>query len=109
MMKVEHLQQPLKVQRGHLAIVCLALTFPSLRDGPAPGIAPWNPHLLALWANGPASAAGKHAAAFVLWVYARELPEVLGLPFDLDAAREVWDDEHLHAFHDWESEGAWLL
>lgn len=101
--------QTLHIQRGTLAIVCLALSFESLRDaGPAPGVAPWEPALLALWAKG-ASATAKHAAAFALHVFARDLPADLGLPFERERALEEWSEEDRNAFLDWERDGAWTL
>lgn len=88
-----------------LGIISLALTFPTLRD--APGVNPWDPDRLAAWAKSAASSGGRHAAAFVLGIYARALPSALGVPFDFHRAVETWDAEHLAAFQAWAADPWW--
>ncbi|HVK70365.1 MAG TPA: hypothetical protein VM694_38190 [Polyangium sp.] len=88
-----------------LGIITLALSFPTLHD--APGVNPWAPDRLAAWAKSSASSGGRHAAAFVLGVYSRTLPAMLGLPFDMHAAVETWDAEHLAAFQAWVADPWW--
>jgi hypothetical protein len=88
-----------------LGIITLALSFPTLQD--APGVNPWDPNRLAAWAKSSASSGGRHAAAFVLGVYSRTLPAALAVPFDMHAAMETWDVEHLAAFQAWVADPWW--
>lgn len=97
-----------RAERERLArlgrFVSLCWSFPSLQE--APGIEPWRPEDLDAWAIGPAGTAGsRHAAAFVLAVWA-PAPWRVG-PFDAVEALKVWDERHRAAFTAWAKDPWW--
>ena len=81
------------------AFLGLGVKFPALAE--APGIAPWNPNQLDIWAAESADDANAvHSARFLLnlWMPAREWQ--CGR-FDMNAAIQTWDRSHRRAFLDW--------
>ena len=79
----------------------LGVRFPALLD--APGLSPWNPNQLDIWAADKSTDINAiHAARFLLnlWMPAREWQ--CGR-FDLNAAIQSWDRSHRRAFLDWAS------
>ena len=81
------------------AFLGLGVKFPALVD--APGVAPWNPNQLDIWAaESEADANAVHAARFLLnlWMPAREWQ--CGR-FDMNEAIQKWDRVHRRAFLDW--------
>lgn len=81
------------------AFLGLGVKFPALID--APGVAPWNPNQLDIWAAESADDANAvHSARFLLnlWMPAREWQ--CGR-FDMNEAIQSWDRIHRRAFLDW--------
>ena len=81
------------------AFLGLGVKFPALVD--APGVAPWNPNQLDIWAAESADDANAvHAARFLLnlWMPAREWQ--CGR-FDMNEAIQNWDRTHRRIFLDW--------
>ena len=78
-----------------MSITLLARSFPSLEH--ATGLDPWNPGELRRWAaeDPRVTAAGHHAAAFVLGVWTQQPG------FDVVRALAVWDAAHRAAFLAW--------
>ena len=81
------------------AFLGLGVKFPALVD--APGVAPWNPNQLDIWAAESADDANAvHSARFLLnlWMPAREWQ--CGR-FDMNEAIQNWDRTHRRAFLEW--------
>ena len=81
------------------AFLGLGVKFPALAE--APGIAPWNPNQLDIWAAESADDSNAvHSARFLLnlWMPAREWQ--CGR-FDMNEAIQTWDRSHRRAFLDW--------
>jgi hypothetical protein len=81
-----------------------AQTFPCLRN--APGVSPWEPHELNLWATRGVSHGEKVTARFVLAVWDRHTEWECGKP-DLMEALGVWDLAHRQAFLAWAADPWW--
>jgi hypothetical protein len=83
------------------AFLGLGVKFPALVD--APGVAPWNPNQLDIWAAESAvDANAVHSARFLLnlWMPTREWQ--CGR-FDMNEAIQNWDRVHRRVFLDWAS------
>ena len=81
------------------AFLGLGVKFPALNN--APGVAPWNPNQLDIWAaESAADANAVHSARFLLnlWMPTREWQ--CGR-FDVSEAIQSWDRTHRRAFLDW--------
>lgn len=77
----------------------LAMAFPSLQH--APGISPWNPNRLDIWAAEEADEPAAIAAAqFLLSVWNRSCRWQCG-SFDVTGAFETWDSAHRLGFLNW--------
>lgn len=82
----------------------LGLKFPTLVN--APGVAPWNPNQLDIWAaESTDDINALHSARFLLnlWMPAREWQ--CGR-FDMNEAIQSWDRTHRRVFLDWASKEA---
>ena len=99
-MKIKNSMEVIKnMKQSDNAFLGLGVKFPALVD--APGVAPWNPNQLDIWAaESAANANAVHAARFLLnlWMPAREWQ--CGR-FDMNEAIQSWDRVHRRAFLDW--------
>jgi len=87
------------MKQNDIAFLGLGVKFPALID--APGVSPWDPNQLDIWAAESASNNNAvHAARFLLnlWMPSREWQ--CGR-FDMNEAIQNWDRTHRRAFLDW--------
>ncbi|MBX9579619.1 MAG: hypothetical protein K2X87_04860 [Gemmataceae bacterium] len=90
-------------------IQALARSFPSLKD--APGVDPWDPDALDLWAagrDGDAEWAGRLAAEFVLKVWDCAGLDRVSPRFDAVFGWYVWGPADRAAFRAWADAPFWL-
>jgi hypothetical protein len=87
------------MKQNDIAFLGLGVKFPALLN--APGVSPWNPNQLDIWAAEAASDNNAvHAARFLLnlWMPSREWQ--CGR-FDMNEAIQNWDRTHRRAFLEW--------
>ena len=87
------------MKQSDYAFLGLGVKFPALID--APGVSPWNPNQLDIWAAESADDSNAvQSARFLLnlWMPSREWQ--CGR-FDMNEAIQTWDRSHRRAFLDW--------